>query len=321
MDWSKLNCKIHWTNYIFVCNSINLMKKVFFSLLIFTTIASCSLASSAIQAYDLYNNDTINIIDANNFKQGKWVYFGKDKNLPSYESSQIVEEGEYIDNRKMGIWKKYFPNGKLQNEITYKSGRPNGHAKIYYKNGNLKEEGLWKSNKWIGNYKYYYENGNLYHEFAYSDRGKRSGPQKYYYETGQVMIEGEWEEGKEAGVIKEYYEDGSIKAEKFFNNGSLDPEKTIVFEKEEPEVIPDPEPEGKGVVVEKGEVTRTVEPFNGTGYHKLYNKNRQISKDGIFKNYKLKDGKWYRYNKDGILLKIEVYKKGKYIGDAQIEEE
>ena len=38
-------------------------------------------------------------------------------------------------------------------------------------------------------------------------------------------------------------------------------------------------------------------------------------------NYKLKDGKWYRYNKDGILLKIEVYKKGKYIGDAQIEEE
>ena len=94
---------------------------------------------------------------------------------------------------------------------------------------------MWKGNKWTGDYKYYHENGKIYHEFAYNEKGKRSGSQKYYYDTGQIMIEGEWLEGKESGMLKEYYEDGSVKSEKFFNNGAIDPESTITYEKEIPE--------------------------------------------------------------------------------------
>ena len=297
------------------------MKRAFFLLLIVALAGSIQILSASPQDIAMDKNDTINWIDANNLRQGTWKVFGKDKKLEGFSLDQLIEEGEYMDNRKIGVWKKYFSNGKLQNEITYKSGRPNGFAKIYYENGNLKEEGLWKGNKWIGNYKYYYENGTIYHEFDYNEKGKRSGPQKYYYETGQIMIEGEWLEGKESGMLKEYYEDGSVKSEKFFNNGAIDPESTITYEQEVPEEEVKPEPVGKGVVVEKDEAPRTIAPFDGNGYHKLYNKNRVISKDGVFKNHKLVDGKWYRYNSDGILLRIEVYKNGNLIGEAQIEEE
>ena len=293
------------------------MKKTIYILLCMTIVSFGHVEAEIAQQYVLYNNDTINYTDANSLKQGYWIYFGKDKRIPGYKEDQIVEEGNYVDNRKTGLWKKYFKNGKLQNEITYKNNRPNGHAKIYYDNGNLKEEGLWKGNKWVGNYKFYHENGSIYQSFAFNTRGKREGTQEYYYDSGQLMIEGKWEDGKENGVIKEYYEDGEIRSEKFFAGGALDPGSTIIYEKKEP-VKEKPKVVSR-VIVQKDEKPN-IGIFDGNGLHKLFNRNKQVSKDGMFKNNKLIDGKWYRYNPDGILLRIEVYKNGAYIGDAQIEE-
>jgi len=271
--------------------------------------------------------DSINVIDENNLKQGFWIFYGKDKRLPEYEPDQKVEEGRYNDNRKSGIWKKYFATGSLQNEITYQNSRPNGYAKIYYANGQLKEEGIWKGNKWTGKYIMYHENGNMYHEFNFNPKGKREGKQRYVYENGQTMIEGDWKEGKESGVITEYYEDGSIKSEKNFEGGTLDAtsvkrydppaevEASIAKKKEEEK------PSGEGVEVKSTEAPRTIKPFDGNGETKLYNRDLQISKDGLFVNKKLMDGKWYRYDKNGILLRIEVYKNGAHVGDAPMPTE
>ena len=281
-------------------------------------VLNCFANSDTFQSYEMNGGDTINRIDVNNLKQGFWIYFGKDKKIPGYGDGQKVEEGNYIDNRKTGVWKKYFEDGILQNEITYQNSRPNGYAKVYYSNGKLKEEGIWQGNKWVGEYKLYHENGEKYHEFAFNDNGKREGVQKYYYETGKVMIEGEWKEGKESGMVKEYYEDGALKSEKFFNGGALDPASIIVYENEVKEEKPKPEPVGKGVKVEKDEESMSLKEFDGNGYCKLYSRDRQISKDGIFKNNVLVDGKWYKYNKDGILQKIEVYKNGAYAGEAPL---
>jgi len=52
----------------------------------------------------------------------------------------------------------------------------------------------------------------------------------------------------------------------------------------------------------------------------LYNKDRQKTKDGVFKDNRFMDGKSYIYNKDGILKRVEVYKEGAYVGDAQIDD-
>jgi antitoxin component YwqK of YwqJK toxin-antitoxin module len=53
----------------------------------------------------------------------------------------------------------------------------------------------------------------------------------------------------------------------------------------------------------------------------LYNKNKQIAKDGNFHNGHLSDGKDFIYNQDGILIRIACYKGGVYQGDAPITEE
>ena len=214
---------------------------------------------------------TNNFTDAAGKKQGKWVILNKMVHKPGYTDDQKVEEGRYVDSKKVGIWKEYYPNNNLKSKITYENNRPNGYAIMYHDNGKIAEEGLWKNNRWVGDYKLYYENGQVQQEFKFNTSGKREGIQKYNYDNGQTMIEGNWAEGKEAGVIKEYYENGDLKSEKNFNDGNIDvatiktyePKKPIVIKKQEEKV------ETPAVIPLKTEKDNLGKVFNGEGPWKL----------------------------------------------------
>ncbi len=291
------------------------MKKAILILLFIT----CKIGIA--QSFELIGNDTVNFIDASGKKQGKWVLYNKDLHREGYRDDQKVEEGRFLDSKKWGLWKEYYPSDNIKSIITYENNRPSGYAKMYHDNGKIKEEGTWKNSRWIGDYKLYYENGQVQQAFKFNQSGKREGEQTYFYNNGQVMIVGNWTEGKEAGVLKEYYENGDIKSEKNFNNGTMDetsiknfdPQKPIVRSIEKTEESPP-------VIGQKTEKDNLGKTFNGEGYWKLYNSNKQISKDGTFSKNRLVDGKVYNYSPDGILTRIAIYKNGKYIGDSIIEE-
>lgn len=293
------------------------MFKIIKNSLLFLFLCQAAFAQSPV-------NDTVkNYIDpATGLKQGYWIVLNDVKKLPNYPADAKVEEGRFADSKKIGVWKMYHPNGNLKSEITYTNNRPNGYAKMYYENGTLQEEGNWENNRWVGGYKAYHDNGQVFYDFKYTENGKRQGEQKYFYENGQLMMKGEMHDGKETGVWEERYENGDIRAKKAFNNGSLDVEKTEVYAPKKPlpqkiETLVEPP---KIVDATKEKTNAAQKPFNGTGYAKLFLSGAKISKDGEFKNYRLIDGKDYIYNADGILEKIAVYKGGKYIGDAPIED-
>ena len=115
----------------------------------------------------------VNYIDEKNQKQGHWIITGKITNLPGYNSNQIVEHGQYINDKKSGMWKGYYPNGNLKHEITYVDGIAIGNAKLYYDNGNISDKGYWDRNKWVGTYKFYSYEGKLLQTLNYSVEGKR----------------------------------------------------------------------------------------------------------------------------------------------------
>ena len=57
------------------------------------------------QTYELdpsNKKDTINKIDVEGKKQGKWIVLGKTKTESCYASSAVVEEGFYVENKKIG---------------------------------------------------------------------------------------------------------------------------------------------------------------------------------------------------------------------------
>ncbi|MBN1252973.1 MAG: toxin-antitoxin system YwqK family antitoxin [Bacteroidales bacterium] len=254
------------------------------------------------------NSDTINRLDANKNKYGWWIY------LYTNETKKIEKEGNFVNNKKHGIWKSYYLNGNLKSEITYINNRPNGYAKIYYETGKLSEEGIWQGTKWVGKYNFYHENGEKAYEWSFNEKGKRSGIQKYYYPSGKLRIEGDWREGKENGVIKEYDEKGSLKSEKFFAAGQFN-EKSSKFYAEK-KVSVDEIPDDTNATISKEHIDNennenSYEVFDGNGNHKLYNAFKKIDREGEFRNGKLIDGKRYYYNSDGLLIKTVIYKNGR----------
>jgi len=281
----------------------------------------CKIVS--VQSSEIVLNDTINFTDKFAKKQGHWIIFNKTLHKSGYKDDQKVEEGKFVDSKKTGIWETFFPNNKIKSKIPYENNRQDGYAILYYENGNIKEEGVWKNNRWIGDYKLYYETGKIQQEFKFNVAGKREGLQTYYNEDGQKIIEGNWKGGTEAGLLKEFYDNGDLKAEKIFADGLLDVASTKNYNTKKPitkEVKMIEEPTLSPPVQVKEEKDNLGKPFNGEGYWKLFNANKQVSKDGIFSKNRLIDGKVYNYNPDGILIRIAVYKEGKYIGDSIIEE-
>jgi antitoxin component YwqK of YwqJK toxin-antitoxin module len=296
------------------------MKKLLSTLIL---LSSFSFANA--QTNEVYKGDTINKIDIDGRKQGKWILMGKHKPGTCYAPEAKIEEGKYQDNRKKDIWIEYFCNGNMKNKLTFNNGKPDGYAIMYHENGKISEEGNWKNTRWVGNYKLYYENGQVQHEFVFNQSGKREGPQTYYYDNGQKAIEGNFTSGKEVGLIKEYYENGDIKGEKTFNDGAVDPATIKEYQPKKPLIKKSDNPldNAPKIIVKDDEKPNDAVKIKGpmvlNGPNTLYNKNKQMTKDGVFKDNRFIEGKAYFYDDNGILVRVAVYKNGIYVGDTQAD--
>lgn len=262
-----------------------------------------------------------NYTDKQGLRQGYWVLYGSIGNETGYSSKQIVEEGEYLDNKRTGVWKKYYPTGALQSEINYLENHPYGPYITYYPNERIEESGFWAGNKNTGDFKRFHENGNLAQKFYFNAKGKRNGVQEYYFPDGTLQCKVEIENGVAHGEYLLYYPTGELREQKRITNGEVEPESVIKFEPKKPikEVFETP-------VLSREETTpkHTDKPnldiFKSTGFNTLYNRNQQITQVGDFLEGRLWNGKWHKYDENGILQRVEVYRNGRFIGYGIIDD-
>lgn len=251
-------------------------------------------------------------------KQGKWVFFGKDRPTAGYPAEGKIEEGPYKDDRKEGTWIKYHLDGetpKLKGE--YRNNRPSGAYTKFYNDGTVREVGTFSRNKYTGSLKRYHENGTLEYEANYNETGKEEGTVKYYYPNGQLEFEYKANDGVPTGAATRYYENGNIKEKiTYAADGSVESSEEVEMV-DAPVNVVDP-----GASKEKAPSVvnpRTKgSPFKPNAYNKVYNDDDEIWQDGDFRNGRLWDGKVYEYDADGILLKVKVFKNGVYHSDGQL---
>lgn len=247
--------------------------------LIFVFITVLLTSELKAQVYELYKGDTINVVDEQLRKQGRWIYFYDDAR------KQLKMTGKFENNKRVGVWIKYYQNGNRKNEVTYEDGKPKGPARFYYENGNIQEEGNWQVKFWVGEYRYYHENGVLSYEFLFDQEGKRTGEQNYYYETGDLMITGDWNQGKEVGVVTEYFKDGSVKVERNFSNGEIQKGETKEYT------------EGEKSGGEK--VKKKSKKLLYTGDYTKTSPKGLLLQKGYFKDGELVNGEWHFYDING----------------------
>lgn len=88
----------------------------------------------------LENGDTLNRIDDNNLKQGRWkIHINELRGEPGYD-----EEGNFLNNMKTGVWRIYDLYGLLKGKELYKWGNKNG-LQQYLINGQVEREENWRA--------------------------------------------------------------------------------------------------------------------------------------------------------------------------------
>lgn len=251
--------------------------------------------------------------DANGWKQGYWIFYGKDMPEKGYPAEGKVEEGNFKDDKKTGEWIMYHKDGATpRTKGVFENGRPKGPYTKFYDNGVVMEEGTFSNGKQSGTFVRYYENGVKAQEKTFNAEGKEEGTVTLYHENGQPEFVFNKSNGVTTGDAVRYNPDGSVKEEIVYGADG----KVVSSVQKEPavEVVKT----GSGGPSGSSGVTKDGKKFQSDGYNKLYNKADELWMDGQFKSGKLWDGKLYKYDSDGILLKIEIWKNGAYHSDGQL---
>ena len=251
--------------------------------------------------------------DANGWKQGYWIFYGKDMPEKGYPAEGKIEEGNFKDDKKTGEWIMYHKDGATpRTKGVFENGRPKGPYTKFYDNGVVMEEGTFSNGKQSGSFVRYYENGVKAQEKTFNAEGKEEGTVTLYHENGQPEFVFNKSNGVTVGDATRFNPDGSVKEEIVYGADG----KVVSSVQKEPtvEVVKT----GTGGPSGSSGVTKDGKKFQSDGYNKLYNKADELWMDGQFKGGKLWDGKLYKYDSDGILLKIEIWKNGAYHSDGQL---
>jgi antitoxin component YwqK of YwqJK toxin-antitoxin module len=235
--------------------------------------------------------DVQNKTDEKGKKTGFWVIQADDETTKK-------EEGNYANGLRTGVWKAYYPDGKLKHQITFVDGLAKGKASFYYPDGTLWEEGNWNEYCWVGEYRLYYPNGQAAYEWSYNNLGRREGVQKYYFENGSKKYVGKWGDGQVTGNVEVYDSTGVLVKTRVYKDGVFETAK-------KPDAIL---PQNQDLQSDK-----SFSPFYGTGDHTMFKRNGKIDKKGYFIDGKLYNGESYVYDENDILRQIRIYENGKLI--------
>lgn len=165
-------------------------------------------------------------------RHGHFIYY--------YENGNKQSEGEYLNDKKTGIWSGWYESGELKYRGNYITNYMDGLWQYWHKNGKKKAEGNFLSNVETGKWVYWNENGKLSSEeehiarntisyTGYSDNEKKvsegkvvsnrkQGIWKYYNVDGRLTLQGAYKDDLEQGEWVRYFRNGSMTI--FYKNGN-----------------------------------------------------------------------------------------------------
>ena len=167
----------------------------------------------------------VNQLDAEGRKQGLWQ--------KRQENGQLLYEGTFRNDKPVGEFKRYHPNGKVKAIIFYAEGVDSSYVKMFDIKGKLMAEGAYlnqqKTGRWVS-----YDAGRMVSEENYR-QGLKMGKSKTYYPSGELFEEADWENNLRTGVYRAFFVSGKPYLEcqmklgqrngfcqVFFENGELE---------------------------------------------------------------------------------------------------
>lgn len=296
--------------------TIEILKKILLLMLIIPILSLGNIDNYITSfAGDDQDEPKINQKDEEGKKQGKWVFLGKDEPEKGYPDDGKISEGTFIDDRKNGRWIIYYKDGVTPKvEGDFINNRPNGPFIKFNQNGTIREQGTFSKRRYIDSLVRFNEDGIKIYESVYNEAGKEAGKVVHYHDNGQVEFEYNADNDIPTGKAVRYYPNGDVKEEiNYAADGSIESTSGTI-EMKNPPVEVEEGTGGKPGPKPKGEIPN----FECDSFNKVFNDDKELWMEGEFKGCGLYDGRLYIYDADGLLERVEVYKKGKYHSDGQL---
>jgi len=278
--------------------------------------------------------DTLNKLDAHGKRTGYWVVDGEN-DATSLDSKSKRKEGRYIKGRKFGAWICYYPDGKTPRLIgEYLDNRPGGAYFRFDRKGGLLQAST-VPRKITQSQNLEVHNGLFDCRMMFHNRemvagqvffAKRAFSVPYSY---QFWVEESLNQNQSRNAHVNFAWLSQNYPQLYSTYLSVrTPHKVMVENPEIQNVVSKIEkiqdsnanshvrnsvmnaPFIHTPRVAKGAV------FQPNGFNKLYTVSDEIWIDGQFRNGQLKDGKVFVYDRDGVLLKVRIFKDGLYVSDG-----
>ncbi|MCE9596351.1 MAG: hypothetical protein K8S54_00135 [Spirochaetia bacterium] len=158
-------------------------------------------------------------------RTGHWAYY-------SPGAKQTLSQGEFVRDWRDGIWNFYDEKGRLYLSMTYAQepkrdfiflvthdyGNENGTYRRYYPDGRLEEEGGFKAGYYEGPVTRYHPNGRPLLRGQYQ-KDTVVGRWLYYYPDGTLLREENYVNGALDGKLRSFYPDGRVYVESNYKDG------------------------------------------------------------------------------------------------------
>lgn len=164
-------------------------------------------------------------------KNGSGIYEDYD------EDDFLKIRGEVLGDLPVGVWKEYFPDGKINKEIEYRNGMPFLMNAWNYKGEQMVINGFgfykeyWPDSKYVGEsgfiksglkeekwQYFFYDSKKINQEITYK-KGKSHGEIKVFYMAGQIEQSGAYKNNKREGEWIWYHENGTEISKVTYING------------------------------------------------------------------------------------------------------
>ncbi len=143
-------------------------------------------------------------------KHGKQLYLTKEGDTTRYE---FYNNGKYH-----GVKKSYYPNSKIEKEISYKYGLMDGPFKAYSRDGKLLQDLNYKEGKKDGELKYFYNDGTLL-SVEHWTLDVKNGEFKTLYYQGNIQVVENYKKGVPEGWFEERWPDDKVKRSALYKKG------------------------------------------------------------------------------------------------------
>lgn len=129
--------------------------------------------------------------------EGKYVNHKKDSiwNYYSEHDGILLSTEVYLNSVKEGVWKNYYPNKIVAEEIHYKNDVKHGPWKQYYTDGTLKLHGKYVNDQKNNDFLIYFLNGQIEMKGSYYN-GLKNGIWLHFDSIGKKLEEEIFEMGK-----------------------------------------------------------------------------------------------------------------------------